>query len=130
MKVADTAVYTYTTQLLYSSLTTCKAHLNGLCYVLTSSILNSSEPNNVADTATPWTARVRVNASHMSASSHVKLRRHSFYHHKYLFPSQFLRLYTCLYTTPFFFNNKTSMTYTNLPFQKEKLKTFMCMDSL
>ena len=70
----------------------------------------------VADTATPWTAQLSE-SEHISPSNliHVKLRGHSFYYHR-LTPSSFPMvsdiLKICSYTTctPFYFNNKTSMT--------------------
>lgn len=45
-------------------LTRLHVQLNGLCYDLSSwssSVLNSSELNNVAIRTSPWTARVRLN---------------------------------------------------------------------
>ena len=89
---------------IYTTLSCCTVPLppakpSWMVCVMCSSILSSSEPNKVADTATPWTARVRVNVAHTSTSSVVKLRGHSYYH-RHLFPSWFLRFFTCSYITP------------------------------
>ena len=66
MKVADTS-------LIHTTLSCCTvlsppAKPSWTVCVMCSSILNSSESNKVADTATPWTARERMNVSHTSTS--------------------------------------------------------------
>ena len=119
---------------VYSPLSCCivpspPAKPSWMVCVMCSSILNSSELNKGADTATPWTARIRVNVSHMSTSSHVNLRGHSFYQPLtplYLMVSEIVHLFL-YHTIVFIFNNKISTTYNNRPFQKEQLKTYSCV---
>ena len=85
-------------------------------------------PANVADTATPWKARVRMNVSHTSTSFTSNWEDIRFTTTNTTFPHGFWD-YT-LVCIPHHSSSTTRpqlMTYINLPFQKEQLKTFMCV---
>ena len=92
MKVADTSVI-HTTLSCCTVLTTCKAQLNGLCYVF-----QYSEQQWIQQgcwhSYTLDSSRKNECFSHVNLI-HVKLKIHSFYYHWHHFPSRLLRFYTC-----------------------------------